>query len=177
MALDPGMRSPGLAIFVRGTLGYANSFAEPATKRVSDRLARAQSSARLLHAAVREFLGDTRVDTFVSEFPQIYGVGKVAVDPNTLLPMILQIGALGALLGCGKHRSFVPRDWILGTSKTDGNKRRRLASSRARLIAKNLKPDERALFRGDAAPDATDAIGIGLCALGRLKKGRVITYE
>lgn len=177
VALDPGMRRPGLAIFAGGTLVHAASFPEPAARRCVDRLDRAMSAAHLIYSATVEVIGDTPVDLFASEFPQIYGAGYSEVDPNTLLPMVLQIGALAALLACEQHRTFLPRDWTLGTSKDDGAKRRRLPSSRARLIGKNLTPREKQLYEGDADPDATDAIGIGLFALGRLRKGRVIVYE
>lgn len=181
IGFDPGVRSPGIAIFVDDALVFATQIAEYKQRRKQAPIVRAVLQAQSCVKTIGEQLSTLGYPpiVFASEWPQIYNASKSKSDPNLLLPMLAQIGAVAGILSTEfagvEFKQYVPHDWTLGTRKSDGTKSK--ASSRARLIAACLRKEEMQFFDGDDASDAMDAIGIGLYAIGRLRRPRKIFHE
>lgn len=173
VAVDPSVRSTGLAIFLDGRLTYATS-----VRRASSGEGPAERSlamARLVADRVlyeRNLAYSPPYDSappihVVTEWPQIYRAQRAIGDPNDL-PAIAAVGtAVAALLDAEEVRSYTPREWAGQVPKvTSGNCK---ASPRARRIRSRLSGDEVSVWEGlrTGDHDAVDAIGIGCHALGR----------
>ncbi len=178
LALDPSVRSPGIAIFKDGTLVIADRVKIPKydVEKFSDG-ARWDFVARRILASVRPCLSDVTegATDLVFELPQIYTWGKSKGDPNDLVGLA---GVAGALVGhlvqsfplLGVY-SPTPAEWIGQLPKsTKGSAKE---SPRAQRILSRLSAEE--LARVPDQHDALDAVGLGLWRLGRLEPRRVFS--
>lgn len=183
LALDPGMNSPGVALFDTGRLRYA------AQIEIPRRFADMPLGARWMHVAmeiVRSVQDCGRVDTVVFEKPQIYSErqGKSKGDPNQLISVA---GVAANVTGILYHPALpidvlspTPGEWIgqlpkvCQVCKGKAKKRCKVCEGsawktpRGVRIRSRLTTDELALVPDQN--DAIDAVGIGLWASGRLER-------
>ena len=178
LALDPGLRECGVAVFAQGTLVDAGLVKN--TFRRGGGLDAIHEMVGLVTRRVRE---GGPFDRVVVEVPQIYMIGKGKGDPNDLLALA-QIGACvgWALRAVGpKGNNEVvqvrPAEWkaqmdkdvcrrrILGTHGVPG----RLDELEMERLAPALEE------AGAKDHNVVDAVGIGLHSLGRFERRRVIT--
>lgn len=174
LALDPSISSAGAALFRSGELISA--------KRIQRKRDGADIGQRCLAMAqdIAAWAHDVRADPrcYAFEWPQIYTAVKSEGDPNDLIGLAGVGSALaGILWASAAARNIVielatptPAEWAgqLPKSKTGDP----WASPRGARIASRLSPHERA--RVPAQHDILDAVAIGLWALGRFDRIRVL---
>lgn len=131
-------------------------------------------------------------DRVALEYPQIYSVGKGKGDPNDLFPVacVAQSVAVRALGHSGNLAHYLPREWKGTRNKLSNTAdvRKRLAegefnrieipSSTCEHCASQFPEETCTRARDNREPclvhNIYDAIGIGLKALGRFERKRVI---
>jgi hypothetical protein len=164
VALDPSVRSCGVATFVSQRLVHVERVTLRSTGDVAERCRQmALKIADTLPAGVAEL---------VTEWPQIYRGDRSKVPAKSMPPMAGVGVAVGALIGA-TITSYLPKTWSNGIPKaTEGDCRE---SPRSRRIRSRLDDAELELWAllKENDHDAIDAIGIGLFHLGRLKPIRV----
>jgi hypothetical protein len=186
LALDPGLNSPGIAIFREGVLLRADraNTSEHASLPDGERWLRV---ARVLAAFAAKYTGGTNALTVIFERPQWYQRGKSKGDPNQLVGIAGVAANLTGILSCRYHVSVsspTPAEWIGQLPKTcracGANKKKcpecrgsAWETPRGRFIRKRLSESELALVPDQN--DAIDAVGLGLFALGRLKPHTVFS--
>lgn len=173
LAVDPGIRGCGVALFRAGLL------AEAAYVKNSYKSGNRATEAASMAKDVVDWLGDTidELDELAVEWPQIYvsqlraGKGKKKADPNDLLALCGIDAALAALFKVST-KSYQPHEWKGGVDKDPHHLRieGRLQPSELR-VASEAREDA-----GSLEHNVMDAIGIGLFHLGRLERRRVIAY-
>ena len=175
MALDPGLRECGVALFDldTGELLVAGMPTNP--ERKARGLTAWARMAEGVAAFVSSFLEPPRASSeavaivVVSECPQVYTAGKSKGDPNDLIELAGVVGRVAGALGASEERSCLPREWK-GTLNGDVMVER----IKARL---GERPHEHLRVQLPRAQDkhhnVWDAVGIGLHALGRLAPRKV----
>ena len=176
LALDPGIVSPGAALFRNGKLVAAAQvkFAPTMSYNAAQRCIEA---ADAVMAWGRKVGANPVAITF--EWPQIYSEGKGKGNPNQLTPMVgvnLSVATAYMIAAAMRKQAFdikcyTPAEWIGQLPKS--TRGRASSSPRAARILSRLDDDERAVVPDQH--DAIDAVGIGLHALGRLGVRRVLT--
>jgi hypothetical protein len=175
LAVDPGIRGCGLAIFYDGVLSVAvyekNPIRSGAGVFEVERMARAAVEALGASLAAHGNVIDLAL-----EFPRIYTAGKGKGDPNDLTPLAGVVSAIAAHVQAafphrqGRITTYSPRDWK-GTIDPEKLILR---------VRERLTPEERGavlLPCASLAHNVWDAIGIGLAKLGRLDKQRVFPRQ
>ncbi len=167
IGLDPGIQSPGIAIFRNETL-YASGVLKLGTMPGNHAAKCMYAANAIVTWLVNQQARPTRV---AYEWPQIYNTDTPA-KANAVLYMCgvdLSVTAMLTIDGYSQGRaiealSYLPAEiWnSLPKSKTGDA----FESPRGRRIASRLSQTERTLAVNQH--DAIDAIGIGLHALGRL---------
>lgn len=189
LALDPGLNSPGIALFdTRNELVAADRFdtSEYAGLPDGERWLRV---ARSLSGWVLRHLKERRPDllTIVFERPQVYTRQKSKGDPNHLVSIAGVASCLVGMLsvyGPVTVSSPHPGEWIGQLAKTCHVCKKNLKkctvcrgsawnTPRGQRIRSRLNERELALVPDQN--DAIDAVGIGLFALGRLAPRRVFS--
>lgn len=173
LALDPSIRSCGLAAFRRGQLVAAKRIVR--TSDGADIGARARAMSLDILAWIVEVRLDPRC--FVYEWPQVYKAVKSKGDPNDLIAL----AAVGNGVAVGLHVAAaarniaievltpLPKEWVGELPKvTKGDP---WASPRGARVASRLTPDER--LKVPAQHDVLDGVGLGLWALDRFERVRV----
>lgn len=184
---DPALRSPGLAIGIDGVIVAADTLvmsklvnALPFGERV-DRIA--ELCVAWFHARAwtgpgggldggSHWYRDVPVRV-VYEKPQIYG-GPQPGDANDLLAIGMVAASIATrmrLRGATIVDPPTPREWTHGTKKLKKNVAELWLEQRGAMIARRLKPAERAVVPDKH--DAVDAVGLVLHADGRLEPIRV----
>jgi hypothetical protein len=155
LAVDPGLRGCGVALFNEGRLWQV------AYLRGSKDSADA-SAWGAMAAAVAAWSPGV-VTEAVSEFPKVYSVGKSKGDPEDLLQLAAVVGALSVALAVPlrvvrpyEWKRQVPKDIMAGRI-AQCLEAGELAAARAGMPAKSYQHN------------VWDAIGIGLHAVGRLR--------
>ena len=201
-AIDPGMNSPGVAIF-RGGLGYelirADRVVVPAGLAGERAGHRWLEVAKHIVAFIAKYTGGPVALTVVFECPQWYQHGKSKGDPNQLVGIAGVAANVTGMLSCRyplNVESPTPAEWIGQLSKEcpvckttrasrKGTRVKTFAKDcanchgsawetpRGRYIRKRLAPAELALVPDQN--DAIDAVGLGLYALGRLSPQSVFS--
>lgn len=170
VAIDPSLRSTGVAIFQEASLIYAASVKVRTRPGMGAQDIAARSFAMAAEVA-RHVRAAAPVDPLrvVVEWPQIYRGPKAQGDPNDL-PALAAVGvAIAAMVGAQGLESYTPRDWAGQVPKaTKGDCRE---SPRARRIRSRLSAPEIVVWSAlrPSDHDAIDAIGIGCHALGRVR--------
>lgn len=174
LAIDPGIRSPGAALFVDGELAAATRIKVPSKLHKGELGERANAVGLLIAAWQHDTysaLGLCAYMDVVYEWPQIYRASKSKGSPNDLLKTLATGAAAVAKLG-GLARTVTtptPHDWAGNTKKaTKGDP---WDSERARMVARRLTPAERALVPD--SHDAIDAVALGLWKAKRFEPIRV----
>jgi hypothetical protein len=187
IALDPGMNSPGVAVFREGVLLRADraNTSEHAELPDGERWLRV---ARVLAAFAAKYSGVATTMSVVFEKPQWYQRGKSKGDPNQLVGIAGVAAAFVGMMSCRyliDVASPTPSEWIGQLSKVcptcKGKAKKKCTACRGsawetprgRFIKKRLEPAELALVPDQN--DAIDAVGLGLWALGRLKPHTVFS--
>ncbi len=177
LAIDPGLRACGCALFVDDMLSSA-----ALVKNTETKLRGPQAHASMaVEVADWLFARDkTSGHTLVLEYPRVYPnhSNKRSEDPNDLLELAGVDGALASQIGhWGKIRHYFPSDW----------KGQVPANACARQVLKKLRADELIQIEKlepflvnlasreavdkpvtHSAHNTLDAVGIGLHHLGRL---------
>lgn len=182
LALDPGLNSPGVALFVPNTppemLRYATRMVIPA---VFAELSDGERWMRVGVEIARWAAARGHVTTIVFERPQWYQHGKSKGDPNQLAGIAgVAANVTGFLNSYHAVRvlSPTPAEWIGQLPKTcptcKGKAKKKCLdchgsaweTPRGRRIRSRLSEAEIALVPDQN--DAIDSVGLGLWALGRL---------
>ncbi len=178
LALDPGMNSPGVALFDGGLLRFADRIRVPEYAGSSDGARWLMVAQQIVDALLRRGEDDL-VDTIVFERPQWYARGKSKGDPNQLAGIAGVAANVTGILSRYSPRvvSPTPAEWIGQLAKTcpacKANKKKCpvcLGSAwntpRGQRVRSRLSEAELALVPDQN--DAIDAVGLGLWAGGRL---------
>lgn len=171
IAVDPGIRGCGVALF-KGEVLIACEYVRNPVKKGAD-LDAVVGVSRLVaaFALVRTARSNLPVvDRAFLEFPQVYTASKSKGDNNDLLPLAAVDGAIAALLGCPATR-VAPRDWK-GSMAHEAVEHRvlsRLIDGERDVLAAAEKRAGKTL-----AHNVTDAVGIGLHAVGRFTPRKAI---
>ena len=173
LALDPGLNSPGVALFDTGALLAATRIAVPDTwVRIASAGQRWLEVAKLIVA----WSSRHDVDTVVFEKPQ-WDARSKKVDPNDLVGIAGVAANVTGHLRSARVLSPTPLEWIGQLSKKCHVCKKNLKkcpeckgsaweTPRGRRIRSRLTPNELALVPDQN--DAIDAVGLGLWSLGRL---------
>jgi len=170
LAVDPSLRSCGVALFRRGQLVAARTVTrERDGTRTGER-------AQAMAADVWGWLLDVKADprAYVYEFPQVYPHDPV--PPNDLIPLAAIGASIGGMLGlmCAARNIALdiatpsPHEWTGGLPKIKTGDP--FESPRGHRIKRALSIDELRKFKPQH--DTLDAIGLGLWALGRFERQR-----
>ena len=179
LALDPGLRSPGIALFDSGALQFADRIRVPDFS-VSPTGARwLLVATQILDALIRRGEDDL-IDTIIFECPQVYTREKSKGDPNHLVSIAGVAACLVGMLACNNPQILSPHpgEWIGQLAKTCHVCKKNLkkcpeckgsawSTPRGRRIRSRLSDAELALVPDQN--DAIDAVGLGLWSLGRLQ--------
>lgn len=184
LAVDPGLIAPACALFRDGVLVVAGPVKIPRALAKLDLIERCREVAKLIRVwyvsnsedesvaadadleGRHEEAGKIRRNAtlhLVVERPQIYRASKSKGDPNDLPPMVGIDAALATLLDC-PVTSYLPREWIGGTSKVETGDPWK--SPRGARVWDRLSAEERGRVV-DVTHDTVDSLGIGLRYLGR----------
>lgn len=188
LALDPSIRTCGVALFRGGVLSLTYPIKCPACGgrgRVGDcKVCRSSPLARCLRMAqaVAAWVVTARAypQELVVEWPRTYRAVRSKGDPNDLLALCGVGGAVAGALAVAvaardialRATSYEPAEWTGQVPKTT-LQRKRFQSIRAERIAQRLVEDELPVWRGIETHDEIDAVGIGLYHLGRFEPHRV----
>ncbi len=169
LAVDPSVRSPGVALFRRDLLLAVTRLSCKRVSSISDGQHWLNVARQIRAWAIMQCTVDD-VTTLVYERPQIYRAAKSKGDPNDLIGLAGVGAALSGLLGVNVL-SPSPAEWIGQLPKS--TKGSAFASPRAQRIVSRLSPEERALVPDQH--DAIDSVGLGLWGLGRLTPKTVLS--
>ena len=179
LAVDPGLDSPGAALFRDGVLIAAARITVPelGTGVSHGHRALAAADAIFQWATTQR----AKVSIVAHEWPQIYAGSKSRANPNNLIGMAAVDGAVDAAFAFvaasrGEQlelRTFLPAEWA-GQLPKDTHKGKYWLSARGTRIKSRLN-DAEWQIAADVNHDAGDAIGIGLHALGRLGVRRALS--
>lgn len=151
LAVDPGKKHAGVAIFKNGQLSFAT------LARADNPLAVAMEVERIYRCS-RNMSDPATADVLVVERQQVYpGIRKA--DPNDLLPLAECVGAVNALIYAPIRRLPLPKDWKGSTPKDIFSAR--IESGMSRLDLEAVDPKVPKSLRHNVI----DAIGLGRWAL------------
>lgn len=181
LSVDPGLRSPGAALFRHGVLIACDRIKLDAELQALDagtRYLRVAQEIIAWYADVIEAQGACALRTVIFEHPQWYTRDKSKGDPNKLAGC-LGVGQSVAVLAFERCvaaevrgpeiLSPLPAEWTGQLPKaTKGNP---WACPRGERVSSRLVEAERKLV--PAQHDAIDGLGLGLWALGRYDRRRV----
>ena len=162
IAVDPGIKGCGLAIFGAGELQYCGY--ERSTSTSQDPVTRCADMAAQVALCVRRRIADLPGGKLILEFPQVYPGGRGRGDPNDLLFLAGVTCAISALLPTLSTRSVRPRAWKGQVPKAIHHTRIVQRLSEAEHARMDAWLD---LVPGNLRHNALDAIGLGLWALNR----------
>lgn len=188
LALDPSIRTCGVALFRGGVLSLTYPIKCSACGgrgRVRDcEVCSASPLTRCLRMAqaVAAWVVTTRAcpREFVAEWPRTYRAVRSKGDPNDLLGLCGVAGATAGMLAMAvagrdvtlKAFSYEPAEWT-GQLPKDLHRVQRFKSVRAQRIAGRLSDVELPVWRSIETHDEIDAVGLGLYHLGRFEPHRV----
>ena len=156
IAVDPGLRGCGVAVFCARSLSWARYVENPAKSGRGPEAWGAMS--RAIHTQVQKN-GPLPPFTYFFEIPQVYP-GVPETDANDLIDLA---GVVGAIVGQEDvHVAWChPRAWKGQVPKRVMNER----------VKKKLQAEENSNFFSVGALDHNtwDAVGLGLYYLGRLE--------
>ena len=183
LSVDPGTRCSGAALWFNGRLYAAAPIVNLLTKGSGPRECAyvAQQIWRWVEAQI-SMVVPSYPATVVCEYPQIYqrAGGKSKADPNNQLPLACIDGALAAYFPAAQIVVANPHDWKGGVEKPKKVSEPYPIESKVRS---RLLPEEIIAFEkhwpknGKHSWDLTDAVGVGLHALGRFERVRALARE
>lgn len=167
IAIDPGLRGCGLAVFKAGKL-YRAEYVRNHDKSNRGPVAHMVMAEAIAHAA-QDCVGYATTPNHVTvEFPQIYSGPQKGIDMNDLLDIAGVASACMATVAAwlaiqdSDCRWSLPAGW-------KGNIKKEIMTNR---ILASLTDAERGLIVSAGAKDhnTVDAVGVGLWQLGRLNR-------
>jgi hypothetical protein len=154
VAIDPGLRGCGVALFRGGLLEQAAYVESHSTGQ--------RSIAWLaMVAAVREFLGARPVARLVVELPQVYIQAKSKGDPNDLIHLAAVVGGLCVAFDTSPQQIYLPAEW-------KGQVPKEIVHARAQQRLSDEERSRVSCRRKSLLHNVNDAVSIGLKFLGRL---------
>jgi hypothetical protein len=170
LAVDPGLRGCGCALFVAtsvklhsadlvwagyvGTLLRSDSLLSARWKDLAELVART---------------GGSQVFELAIELPQVYDRSKSKGDPNDLIALAGLVGTIVGRLGVDDTTVYLPRAWKGQVPKPENTKQPYIIAERCK---KRLSKDEllKVNLPGNVKLqwDVWDAIGLGLFHVGRM---------
>lgn len=186
LSIDPGARGCGCALWRDGKLTAAKYVKNPADKGLGPSVAR--DMAHMVKAWVcdhvrtwdHRFVGafELVLDKVILEWPQTYSGRAAKGDTNDLFTLAAVDGAIAALFPLAKVEHYVPHQWKGSVSKPDKVSQPYIIETRVR---DRLSAEELACIDWPGNKkfclDVTDAIGVGLHALGRFERKRAYARE
>ncbi len=154
VAIDPGMRGCGVALFRDGLL-------EQGTYVAGHDNAQRSAAWLAMVGAVRDFIGARRVSHLVVELPQVYIQAKSKGDPNDLIQLAAIVGGLCVVFEGAPQKIYLPAEW-------KGQVPKEIVHARA---MQRLSDDEQGRIscrKKALMHNAKDAVAIGLKFLGRM---------
>jgi hypothetical protein len=178
LAVDPGLDSPGAALFRGGVLLDAADIVVPDLGAGVSHGQRALAAANAVISWV--LCHNVRISVVAHEWPQIYAASKSKANPNNLIGMAAVDGAVDcafAIIAAQRGeqlevRTFLPAEWA-GQLPKDTRKGMYWKSARGTRIKSRLIDTEWQIARV-LDHDGGDAVGIGCHALGRLGVRRAL---
>ncbi len=176
VALDPSVRSPGVALFRERVLIFAGKVSIPKVFPPAVDWKSEGSRWQIVAECIVKWCSERDVISpgiVIYERPQIYTMSKSKGDPNDLIALAA-IGAAVVSHYCTRGGrpdilTPTPAEWCGQIPKaTKGSAKE---SPRAKRILSRLSPEELKLVPNQH--DSIDAVGLGLFALGRLGVKRV----
>lgn len=165
LAVDPGIRSPGVALFHGGRLAAAACVKFPIDTALCDG-ERCLVAAQAIVRWVNQMIAPRWPNAVAFEWPQIYKHDTPS-KANAVVPMAgvdMAVASMFNMLGPVRVLTWVPAEiWGQLPKHKTGSA---LKSPRGQRIASRLTPEELAVVVDQH--DALDAVGIGLHACGRL---------
>jgi hypothetical protein len=165
VALDPGIRGCGLAVFRDATLihaSYVKNTAEGHGPEACYHMGHAVLSATC------NATFDGAVRDLVLEWPQVYTDKRQwKGDPNDLMPLAGVDVAVTCWMRPEKITHYLPREW-------KGQAPKEVIAARAMSRLSDEEKSYIAKTRKDLLHNVHDAIALGLFHLGRLNAERVI---
>lgn len=157
LALDPGLRGCGVALFRQDRTLEWCAYVRSGSKALD--LLGVLDMAR----AVVGWVTPHEVYQLAVEWPQVYVGSKQKGDPNDLIALAGVVAAVCTAFPTAGVTRYKPRDW-------KGQVPKEVIEAR---VNKRLSDAERAVLDGCGCPkslrhNAVDAVGIGLHALARL---------
>lgn len=163
LAVDPSIRSAGVALFRNGRL--------VASERLKFKTTELDIVERVEIVGQKVGGWCDIPDVLVIEWPQIYRASRAKGNPNNILPLAGVCGAVACEVGARRSFSYLPREWA-GNTKKKTTVREAKTSPRARWILSCLSGVELHTWESAKYDDEVDAIGLGLFHLGRLPHHR-----
>jgi len=161
LAIDPGVRGCGAALFEHRMLVKASYVANVAFKGE----ARAVEAAEMAEQVKRHF--PLSLHAAVIEWPQVYAgairAGKSKADPNDLLALTAVAGAIATKYIGTEIFTVRPAEW-------KGQVPKSIVANRVWDCLEGVEVDVLKVASRDAgrlAHNIVDAVGIGLCYIGR----------
>lgn len=202
LALDPSIRSAGVALFRGGVLVAADNVKCDVLRGDNGKPIEESDAARVqrMAAEIAEWVARHQAAprVLVTEWPQIYDRSHMNakqrnVDQNDQFGMAGVVGAvIGILSLVAAARdaalevvtaaevvadleviSATPAEWMGGQVKKATTVKAAKTSARALRIQERLSGDELLIWEAVKSHDAIDAVGIGLWAIGRFERKRV----
>lgn len=165
LAVDPSIRSPGVALFVNGQLAATACVKFPIDTAQNDGT-RCLTAAKAIVQWTRAIMGTSLLDAVAFEWPQIYKHDTPS-KANSVVPMAgvnMAVAAMFNVLGPTQVFAWVPAEiWGQLPKRKTGSA---LGSPRGERIWSRLTEAERNVIIDQH--DSLDAVGIGLHACGRL---------
>lgn len=171
LAVDPGIRGCGCAVFIGGVLDRAEYVTN--TSASGNGVEEWVSMARAILFWKYETTTAACIDTLVLEVPQTYGGRAASGDANDLIPLAGINGVLaGSLYEFSKRIvDYKPHEWK-GSIDADAM----IERIRGRL--RDHEPEHVVLPNAESLQhNVWDAIGIGLKYHGRLERKRAVVRD
>lgn len=177
LAVDPGLNSPGVAVFVGGELRWTAVLKpEPRSLNMGRRCFAVAEEIGLEY--LRYF--PVSPNCVAAEWPIIVPGSRQKAPPNDQIPLAGISVGVAAFVQTRRLTTYTPGEWSGGLSaKAPGSQRKRdrdaAQSPRGQRVLSRLSPPELAVIE-HAGPshDILDAVGIGLYHLGRFERRRVL---
>ncbi len=161
VAVDPGLRGCGVAVFRDGVLVDASYVRSACLKE------RGPVAWRLMVAALAAHVESVAPDAteLVVELPQVYPQGRYRknvpfANPADLIELAAVVGGVATSSNATLAFALLPREWTGGVPKGERNT----------ATEGQLAPEELAAYRPcvkSLRHNVTDAVGLGLHYLGR----------
>lgn len=150
LAIDPGLRVLGAALFIKGKLAQAHVIKNPCKTERGPKAWVAMANAVITEVG-------RQVDDCVVELMQLYAKGKA--KPDDLMQLYGVAGAIVHASNASYYEGYLPKEWKSNVPKNIHNKR----------VLEKLEGRELHCLPPDSSflHNAIDAVGIGLFYLGR----------